>query len=83
MVDHLQSRVTPWRQYESHVKVRDTLSKMDVHPARMVRQLIKTEPHHHLAVCHCTMAQAFSVPLAKQLKNLTPHIKIWKVSWYL
>ena len=30
MVDHLQSRVTPWRQYASHVKVRDTLSKMDV-----------------------------------------------------
>ena len=88
MVDHLQSRVTPWRQYASHVKVRGTLSKMDVHPARMARQLIKTEPHHHLAVCHCTMAQAFSVPLAflfvKQLKNyLMPHIKIWKVSWYL
>ena len=31
MVDHLQSRVTPWRQYASHVKVRGTLSKMDVH----------------------------------------------------
>ena len=30
MVDHLQSRVTPWRQYSSHVKVRGTLSKMDV-----------------------------------------------------
>ena len=30
MVDHLQSRVTPWRQYASHVKVRGTLSKMDV-----------------------------------------------------
>ena len=64
MVDHLQSRVKPWRQYASHVKVRGTLSKMDVHPARMARQLIKTEPQHHLAVCHCTMAQAFSVPLA-------------------
>ena len=24
MVDHLQSRVTPWRQYASHVKVRGT-----------------------------------------------------------
>ena len=31
MVDHLQSRVTPWRQYASHVNVRSTLSKMDVH----------------------------------------------------
>ena len=31
MVDHLQSRVTPWRQYASHVKVRRTLSKMDVY----------------------------------------------------
>ena len=30
MVDHLQSRVTPWRQYASHVKARSTLSKMDV-----------------------------------------------------
>ena len=30
MVDHLQSRVTLWRQYASHVKVRGTLSKMDV-----------------------------------------------------
>ena len=30
MVDHLQSRVTPWRQYTSHVKVRGTLSKIDV-----------------------------------------------------
>ena len=30
MVDHLQSRVTPWRQYSSYVKVRGTLSKMDV-----------------------------------------------------
>ena len=30
MVDHLQSRVTPWHQYASHVKVRGTLSKMDV-----------------------------------------------------
>ena len=30
MVDHLQSRVTPWRQYASHVKVRGTLLKMDV-----------------------------------------------------
>ena len=30
MVDHLQSHVTPWRQYTSHVKVRGTLSKMDV-----------------------------------------------------
>ena len=30
MVDHLQSRVTPWRQYAIHVKVRGTLSKMDV-----------------------------------------------------
>ena len=30
MVDHLQSRVTRWRQYASHVKVRGTLSKMDV-----------------------------------------------------
>ena len=30
MVDHLQSRVTPWRQYAIHVKVRGTLLKMDV-----------------------------------------------------
>ena len=30
MVGHLQLRVTPWRQYASHVKVRGTLSKMDV-----------------------------------------------------
>ena len=30
MVDHLPSHVTPWRQYTSHVKVRGTLSKMDV-----------------------------------------------------
>ena len=30
MVDHLQSRVTPWRQYASHVKVHGTLLKMDV-----------------------------------------------------
>ena len=30
MVDHLQSRVTLWRQYASHVKVRDTSSKIDV-----------------------------------------------------
>ena len=30
MVDHLQSRVTPWRQYASHVEVRGTSSKMDV-----------------------------------------------------
>ena len=31
MVDHLQSRVTPWRQYARHVKVRGISSKMDVH----------------------------------------------------
>ena len=30
MVDHLQSRVTPWRQYGRQVKVRGTLSKMNV-----------------------------------------------------
>ena len=30
MVDHLQSHVTPWRQYTSQLKVRGTLSKMDV-----------------------------------------------------
>ena len=30
MVDHLQSRVAPWRQYASHLKVRGTLLKMDV-----------------------------------------------------
>ena len=30
MVDHLQSLVTPWRQYASHVKVRGTLWKKDV-----------------------------------------------------
>ena len=30
MVDHLQSHVTPWRQCTSHVKVRGTLSRMDV-----------------------------------------------------
>ena len=30
MVDHLQSRVTPWRQYASHVKARGTSSKLDV-----------------------------------------------------
>ena len=63
-------------------------SLTDLHPARMARQIIKTEPQHHLAVCHCTVAQAFSVPLAflfvEQLKNyLLPHIKIRQVSWYL
>ena len=31
MVDHLQSRDTPWRQCASHVKVRGTSSKMDVY----------------------------------------------------
>ena len=31
MVDHLQSRVTPWHQYASHVKVRGMLLKMDVY----------------------------------------------------
>ena len=30
MVDHLQSRVMPWPQYASHVKVCGTSSKMDV-----------------------------------------------------
>ena len=30
MVDHLQSRVTPWCQYASHVKVRGTSSKIVV-----------------------------------------------------
>ena len=30
MVDHLQKRVIPLRQYANHVKVRGTLSKMDV-----------------------------------------------------
>ena len=30
MVDHLQSRAKPWRQYASHVKDRGTSSKMDV-----------------------------------------------------
>ena len=30
MVDHLESRGTPWRHCASHVKVRGTLSKMDV-----------------------------------------------------
>ena len=30
MVDHLQSRVMPWRKYASNVKVRGTLSKIDV-----------------------------------------------------
>ena len=29
MVDHLQSRVTPWRQCTSHVKVRGTSSQID------------------------------------------------------
>ena len=37
MVDHLQSRVTPWRQYASHVKVRGTLSKMDVRENFLVK----------------------------------------------
>ena len=36
MVDHLQSRVTPWRQYASHVKVRGTLSKMDVQETPLI-----------------------------------------------
>ena len=30
MIDHLQSRVPPWRQYVRHVKVRGTFPKMDV-----------------------------------------------------
>ena len=30
MVAHLQSRVTPWHQYASHVQVRGTSLKMDV-----------------------------------------------------
>ena len=37
MVDHLQSRVTPWRQYATHVKVRGTLSKMDVLPINKIK----------------------------------------------
>ena len=37
MADHLQSRVMPWRQYASHVKVRGTLSKMDVPLAGLTR----------------------------------------------
>ena len=41
MVDHLQSRVTPWRQYTSHVKVRGTLSKMDV-PAMKSHKVTQT-----------------------------------------
>ena len=41
MVDHLQSRVTPWRQYASHVKVRGTLSKMDVcHYCYILKEVI-------------------------------------------
>ena len=36
MVDHLQSRVTPWGQYASHVKVRGTLSKMDVQETPLI-----------------------------------------------
>ena len=35
MVDHLQSHVTRWRQYTSHVKVRFTLLKMDVGSMRL------------------------------------------------
>ena len=30
MIDHVQSRVAPWRRYSSHVKVRGTASKNDV-----------------------------------------------------
>ena len=34
MVDHLQSRVTPWRQYASHVKVlRHFIENGCKHPA--------------------------------------------------
>ena len=45
MVDHLQSRVTPWLQYASHVKVRGTLSKMDtqVHHAGDSHSSLKFE----------------------------------------
>ena len=31
MFDHLQSRGTQWRQCANYVKVRGTLSKIDVH----------------------------------------------------
>ena len=41
MVDHLQSRVMPWRQYASHLKVRGTLSKMDVPLRKYVKQYVK------------------------------------------
>ena len=40
MDDHLQSRVTPCRQYASHVKVRGTLSKMDLERSAHWRLII-------------------------------------------
>ena len=43
MVDHLQSRVTPQRQYASHVKVRGTLSKIDVLMKKVRVNLINLE----------------------------------------
>ena len=45
MVDHLQSRATPWRQYASHVKVRGTLSKLYV-PNKILKACSdKISPH--------------------------------------
>ena len=45
MVDHLQSRVTPWRQYASHVKVGGTLSKMDVNKENQATMGYSVSPH--------------------------------------
>ena len=54
MVDHLQSRVTPWRQYTNHVKVRGTLSKMDVFPDEAVWSF-------HIAVMKVIMLLIFTI----------------------
>ena len=86
MVDHLQSRVTPWRQYASHVKVRGILSKMDVF-SRRFRLSVKLGVFVFLTVfcCNVTLLWNCLIKLNVQLsmgipKLITEHF-LWGLEW--
>ena len=72
MVDHLQSRVTPWRQYASHVKVRGTLSKMDATAGKISNKSNKRLMRYCTFIfsISCNIASATSYFIEKEAKNL-------------
>ena len=71
MVDHLQSRVTPWHQYASHVKARGTLLKMDVmEPGIMMYEMNCSEKERSLIrtaenLLWCVFVLIFFLPVSR------------------